>query len=84
MLPRIIHGCVAGFLCTILLEETVQVVQTEPQRVSRVTSYEWCVQDKTLILVKRDYWVIDKQTTRQEQHDSPSSQSTTLWSSLGD
>jgi len=80
---RLLSGCCVWLTCTILAHESIQVVQTEPQHVRKVTSYEWCADGKIYFLVKRNYWEIDAQTTRQVMRDGPSSHSIVLWSSSG-
>ena len=69
----------AVVLCSILLQEQVRVIQTAPQYMVQVQTYEWCTQDRGMSLVKRTFWVIDGKSTRNEDRDSPSSQSSVLW-----
>ena len=75
---------IALVLCSILLQEQVRVVQTTPQHMVEVQTYEWCVQmvggvNEEMSLVKRTFWVIDGKPTRNEMSDTPSSHSSVLW-----
>ena len=74
----LVHVCAVA-LCSILLQEQVRVIQTTPQHMVEMRTYEWCIQNEGMQLVKRTFWVIDGKPTRNEQIDTPSSSSTVLW-----
>lgn len=77
-----IFTSVCLFTCTILTQETIRIIQENPQRMEEIATYEWCIgTPKTLFLVRRTFWLIDhKQSTRNERTDTPSSHSKLLWS----